>query len=407
MFNIQAIFKERLKQHVKLLNRYLRYIFNGHFMIAILFALVTLAIYYQKWLSTLSPDYRADLLIPFILAIVTMYNPIQTFLKDPDKVFLIVREEEMGPYFRNGFIYNYVMQLYIVIFVLAVITPLMQTAFPAKATGSYVLLYSFIFLAKFIHLLIHWSFIHQSSTFKTIDYIARYLLTFAVIYFMVVEQWVFAIILIALFAIYILNDYLLYKKQAGLYWEALIQNDEQQLAKFYQFASMFAEVPSIKQKQKRRKILASMIERLVTFSHDQTFRYLYWLTFARSAEYLNMYVRLSLIGGIAIVFIPNVWIGMGIGLVFLYLTAFQLLPLYSHYRTLVWLDLYPVDDEIKRREFLQMVIILCLIQTVVLGVLFMVTNTIGSFFLFIAIGSLFNLLFHYGYVKRKINSPSS
>src|SRR5699024_9478873 len=127
----------------------------------------------------------------------------------------------------------------------------------------------FVFLAKFIHLLINWSFIHQTSTFKSIDYVARYLLTFSVIYFMIVEQWVFAIVLIALFVLYVLNDYFLYKKQPGIYWEALIQNDEQQLAKFYQFASMFAEVPTIKQKQKRRKVMTSFIERFVKFSHEQ------------------------------------------------------------------------------------------------------------------------------------------
>src|SRR5699024_8186196 len=128
-----------------------RYIFNGHFMIAILFAIVTLAVYYQKWLQTLSADFPADLLIAIILSLVAVYNPIQTFLKDPDKVFLIVREKEMGPYFRRGLLYNYVMQLYIVIFVLAAITPLMQTAYPVKAMGQYVLIYSFVFVVKYIH----------------------------------------------------------------------------------------------------------------------------------------------------------------------------------------------------------------------------------------------------------------
>lgn len=402
MFNIQSIFKERFKQHMKLLNRYLRYIFNGHFMIAILFAIVTLAVYYQKWLQTLSADFRADLLIAFMLALVTIYNPIQTFLKDPDKVFLIVREKEMGPYFRRGLLYNYVMQLYIVIFVLAAITPLMQTAYPVKAMGQYVLIYSFVFVVKYIHLLVSWSFIHQSSLFRMIDLVSRFLLTFAILYFSVIEQWLFALVLLALFVLYVVNDYILYKKQPGIYWEALISNDEQQLAKFYQFASMFAEVPAVKRKQKRRKWLSAVVEKSISFSHEQTFRYLFWLTFLRSAEYMSMYIRLTVIGGLAIIFIPHEGFSIGIGVVFMYLTAFQLLPLFSHYRTLIWLDLYPISVEEKQREYLQLVVTLCLIQTIVFAVLFIFVGTIGHFFLFLAIGCLFNYLFHYMYVKKKI-----
>src|SRR5699024_4738475 len=112
MFNVKSLFNERLKQHIKLLNRYLRYIFNGHFMIAVLFAIVTLAIFYQQWLETLSPEFRADLLIAFVLSIIIVYNPIQTFLKEADKVFLLVQEKQMSGYFKRARLYNYIMQLY-------------------------------------------------------------------------------------------------------------------------------------------------------------------------------------------------------------------------------------------------------------------------------------------------------
>lgn len=65
MFNATDLFKERLQEHIKLLNRYLRYIFNGHFMIALLFIIITISIYYQQWLEQLSPNFPAA----FVLAV--------------------------------------------------------------------------------------------------------------------------------------------------------------------------------------------------------------------------------------------------------------------------------------------------------------------------------------------------
>src|SRR5690625_3300877 len=132
MFNASDIFKSRLKEHIRLLNRYLRYISNGHFMIAIFFAIVTLAVYYRKALENLHPDFPAGLIIAVVLGSVVLYNPIQTFLKEPDKVFLLVKEEEMLPYFRYSILYNYVIQLYVVLLAIAIILPLFTAAFPSK-----------------------------------------------------------------------------------------------------------------------------------------------------------------------------------------------------------------------------------------------------------------------------------
>src|SRR5690625_117315 len=89
MLNVKELFKERISAHVRLLNRYLRYIFNGHFMIAILFLIVTAAVYYQRWLSDVPETFPAALVIALLFTFVVLYNPLQLFLKRPDQVFLI------------------------------------------------------------------------------------------------------------------------------------------------------------------------------------------------------------------------------------------------------------------------------------------------------------------------------
>src|SRR5690625_4195487 len=83
MFNATDLFKSRLKEHITLLTRYLRYIFNGHFTIAIFFAIITLAVYYQKALENVHPNFPAAFIVAIVLGFVVLYNPIQTFLKEP------------------------------------------------------------------------------------------------------------------------------------------------------------------------------------------------------------------------------------------------------------------------------------------------------------------------------------
>src|SRR5690625_3887990 len=102
MFNAKELFKDRLAEHMKRLNRYLRYIFNGHFMIALLFIIITVAIYYQQWLAQLSDSFPALLVSALFLGLVVSYNPLQFLLKAPDQVFLIVKEVQLRPYFRYG-----------------------------------------------------------------------------------------------------------------------------------------------------------------------------------------------------------------------------------------------------------------------------------------------------------------
>src|SRR5699024_7092098 len=101
MFDAKALFKNRLAEHMKLLNRYLRYIFNGHFMIALIFMIVTISVYYQQWLQTITDPFIPTILMALIFGTVVSYNPLQFFLKEPDKVFIIVKEVEMRPYFKR------------------------------------------------------------------------------------------------------------------------------------------------------------------------------------------------------------------------------------------------------------------------------------------------------------------
>src|SRR5699024_11172021 len=128
----------------------------------------------------------------------------------------------------------------------------------------------------------------------------------------------------------------------------------------------------------------------------------YRLTFIRSNDYLNLYVRLTILGGIIIVFIPSSWVKVAIGLLFLYMTSFQLIPLFHHYRTSIWLDLYPVNKEIQQTSFLRDMRWLTVIQTIIFSLLFIPALDWPGLLIMLLVGGVFTYLFFKAYVSRRI-----
>src|SRR5690625_3431494 len=286
MFNATDLFKGRLKEHITLLSRYLRYIFNGHFGIAILFAIVTLAVYYQKALEDLPPNFPANFIIAFVLGIVVLYNPIKTFLKEPDKVFLLVKEEKMHAYFRFAILYNYVVQLYVVFLTMAIITPLFSVVFPFKNIIDYLLIFVIVLILKACNLLNNWWML-SSVTNKNIlflDKVIRLIICSAFFYFMLTEQLIMGSILLLAICLFVVNNYVLFRKLPGLAWEKIIENDLHRQATFYRFVSLFAEVPQVQKRLKKRRMMTKIIEKFVLFQHTSTYDYLYRLTFIRSGD---------------------------------------------------------------------------------------------------------------------------
>ncbi|HLR70090.1 MAG TPA: ABC transporter permease [Pseudogracilibacillus sp.] len=401
MFNAVELFKQRLTDHFKLLNRYLRYIFNGHFMIALIFIIITLAIYYQRWLENIGENFPSSIVIALALGFAVSYNPLQLFLKEPDKVFLIVKEEKMQRYFQLAVLYNFIVQLYIVFIITAVVLPLYNEVYPNETTLDFLYIFIIILVVKAWNLFANWNVLKiHNVRVRMFDKLIRTLLSIALFYFLLVDT--FVVITAVLYFAAIVNNIIISRKQAGLAWDVLIENDQNRLASFYRFVSMFADAPQLTKRVKKRRILSSLIHQIVPFKHSSTYDYLYRLTFIRSNDYLHMYIRLIVIGGVVIFFVPNNWLKVVFALLFIYMANFQMITLFFHYRTSIWLDIYPLNKQKKETTFIKWLVQLTFVQTIIFALLFLVWLDLAGLVLTLAGGSLFNYLFNYGFVKRKI-----
>lgn len=402
MFDSHDFFKKRLSAHLKETNRYLRYIFNGHIAFAMMFFVAASAYYYQQWLEELPENFPTAWIIGIVFGLLISYSPVRTLLKEPDLVFLLAAEHKMDAYFRDALIYSFVVQLYMLLLAAAVFGPLYTATFPDRSGKTYLMIIVVMLIFKVWNLLANWWMLKvRDPATRKIDVVIRVVLNCAVFYLLIYGNMLFAGILTVLFIILFLYNLRISRKQAGIVWDVLLEKDQNRMQSFYRIANMFADVPHLKNRVKKRQWLVGLVNR-IPFRQTFTFDYLYRITFIRSADYLGMYIRLLVIGGLLIYFIPNSWMKMIFALLFLYLSSFQMMTLYQHHRTVIWLDIYPVSNHQRKQAVLKWLYQLTFIQLVIFALLFLVIGDYLGAVTTLVAGALFTYLFIIGYVKRKL-----
>ncbi|MFC4559159.1 ABC transporter permease [Virgibacillus kekensis] len=402
MFNAHDFFMKRFAAHLKETSRYLRYIFNGHIAFAMLFFVSASAYYYQQWLADLPETFPTAVIVGGVFGLLVSYSPVRTLLKEPDLVFLIAAENRMGPYFRDSLVYSFVIQLYLLLLAGAIFGPLYFASYPERGTDIYLLTLFVLLVFKCWNLLANWWMLKiQEPGLRRIDLWVRTLLNIEVFYFIVRGEMLIAGITTLLFIFVFLYDLSVSRKQAGIAWELLVEKDRNRMQAFYRIANMFTDVPHLKNRIKSRHWIVSLVNK-VPFKNKYTYDYLYRITFIRSGDYLGMYIRLILIGGLFVFYVPTVLMKVIFALLFLYMSLFQMMTLYQHHRTIMWLDLYPVDLDERKRSLIKLMYQLAFIHVIVFALFFLVLGQLMGILAILAGGTLFNLLFINGYVKKKI-----
>lgn len=354
MLDVKQLFAERLKAHVLELTRYLRYIFTGHLAIAMVFILAALSVYYQQWLEQMPDNFPAEWLMAIILGFVATHAPIQTFVKKADLVFLIPAEYRLKGYFLRAIIYSFVTQLYLLIFAVVALAPLYFQTFPTYSSREFWLLFFLLLLLKIWSYAVSW-WMHKvrDATTRRMEVLLRYLLVTALIFFFIQQETILTLIVTVLLIGVWLVHYQLAKKTKTVNWELLIEQNYRRMRAFYRLANMFTDVPHLETQVKKRQLLAGLLTKRLPIQKNTAFLYLYRLTTVRSTDYLGIYLRLLIIGLILVWTVSNSWLMLVFAVLFLYVIFLQIVPLYQHHRTLVWIDLYPIKEEVRRKNFVQ------------------------------------------------------
>ena len=368
MFDEKKLWTMRAGRRTKDLGRYLRYIFNGHLVVVMLFLIGAAGFFYQNWITGLQPGFPVEWIMAAVTALFLAYSPVYTFLLEADKVFLLPLETKMKLYFYRSGLVSLMFQSYILLLVLAVLMP-MYAHVNRLGFRLFLPFFAVLVVLKAWNLVVSWRIQFELDTaVHTWDRAVRFLLN-GIFTFLLFKQanFFFLLILAALMFFY----YYFFKSRTerrGLKWGTLIHDEEKRMNSFYKLANLFTDVPMLKDPVKRRKWLDFLLGR-ISFSRRQTYLFLFSRTFLRSGDYLGLFLRLTIICGLALYFFSFGLLQIVLAILFMYLTGFQLLPLWKHHQNKLWVDLYPVPTQYKTNAFSSLLAILLGLQTLLFAVL--------------------------------------
>lgn len=403
MFNVEQLWKNRFSQYIKDTRKYLRYMFNDHLVIVMIFLLSGLALAYRNWLEIVPSNFPYAILMGAILSLLMTRGSIHTFLKDPDLVFLLPLEEKLKPYIKKSFVFSIVLESYFLLIVFGISVPLFLTL--TDATIQTVLgIICLFFVIKAWNLWMSWlmSF-YTDNRARLADWWIRLLLNFALLYFLFVRADYLFIGLVLVLMVGLMIYFQQASKKLNWKWEYLIENETKRMQLFYRVANLFVDVPGLKEKVKRRKWLDFVLPS-TTYHQKQSYQYLYLRTFLRSGDYFGLFFRLLAIGGMFILLLPVGYATYIAPVFVLYLTAFQLVPMWRHHYNKLWLSIYPVKEEERSRAFLKLLQMILIVQTILLSILVAFVASWLEVVIVLAGGVLFSSLYVHGVVKKKIES---
>lgn len=403
MFDAKDFFRKRLKKHIKTLNRYLRYMINGHIAFALFFFISAFSVFYQKWLETIPENFPTAIIIGVVFAFLATYQPIRTLLEEGDLVFIISAEKRMGQYFQRSLIYSYVAQIYVVLLLAAGLGPLYFASYENHTVSRYLLLICIMFVFKLSSLNINWWKMRENDErVRIAETILRYGLGVVIFTSLIEGSMMIAASGTILWAVIFLVIYTKYAKTPLVPWERLLSKDQESMYSFYKLANLFTDVPQIKAKVKRRRLLTKLFTPR-EYKQSHSFKYLYTLTFLRSGDYFNMFARLTILSGVFVLFIPYIWMQWIIAMLFLYISNLQLFSIYHKHRTTSWLHIYPIDKSLRLQAVQRLLRTLSLIQIGIYTTILLIVQTVFSALVLLGIGLLFTVYFVYLYVPKVVH----
>lgn len=365
---MSGFFGIRLARHLKKMMKYMRYVFNDHFILVCVFLLGGLGFYYSQVLKTLPANFvwGRPIILIFWLSLLQI-GRIATLAEEADKVFILPKEPEMNRYLNRAIRYSFWIPL-VALFLLGGMSMPLVVVSTGWAFSTFFYFIVMLGILKASHLRLQKYELYQISSREYYLWFLLWFITSLVaivlsLYVVPIAGPLIALVQVVFFYI------LLNKKEqtVSLDWERMIQKEKNRMHRIYQFIHLFTDVPEISSSVKRRKFLDPLLGKIKKTSQN-TYLYLYARSFLRGSEYSGLFIRLVLVAGVILFFLKEFWISMGVSVLFVYLIGFQLIPIYTQFDYMVMTHLYPVPDGQKKQAVSKLVTVLLLVAALLFSV---------------------------------------
>ena len=275
---------------------YLRYVLNDHFVLFLLVLIGFLAYQYSQLLQDFPENHWPILLfLGIVSALLLVWGGIATYMEVPDKLFLLVSEEEVKSYLKGQTARSLVFWTIVQTLFLLLFAPL----FLAMGYGLPVFLAYVLLLGIGKYLL----FRQKASKFFT---------------------------------------------ETGLDWDYVIAQESKRKQVLLRFFALFTQVKGVSNSVKRRAYL-DFILKAVQKVPGKIWQNLYLRSYLRNGDLFALSLRLLLLSLLAVIFIEQSWIATAVVVLFNYLMLFQLLALYRAFDYQYLTQLFPLEKGEKEK----------------------------------------------------------
>lgn len=369
---MRALWQKRVQKHIQEQVKYLRLVFNDHFVIAIIFLLGALGYTYANAVKGLDPQaWWLKPVLSLVLLAAVSFGRLATLLKEADSVFLLPKESGLVTYLKSARLYSSWLPLIAMAFVTLLVAPLLLITKTVPAWHIAVVLITLVIIKdrRFSIQLRQWYQADETQATKGLSLILDLAIIASQLY-----QWLNLVgVLVALGLAYYQRQQLARVQKTQLFdWLAAVGAEDSRMGRIYRLYNLFTDVPGLSSQVKRRRYLDGLLK-LITAKPANTYLYLYARGFLRGTEFSGLYIRLVVLGGIILCFSHIWWLSLALGLLLIYLVGFQLLPFYNQYDQIIFTHLYPVSTTKRIQAFSQLMRTLLLLQALLFSVILLVT----------------------------------
>lgn len=338
---MKDLFLKRKQEFRKECLGYLRYVLNDHFVLFLLVLLGFLAYQYNQLLQDFPENHWPILLfLGIVSALLLTWGGITTYIEVPDKLFLLVAEEEVKSYLKGQTVRSLVFWTIVQTLFLLLFAPL----FLAMGYGLPVFLVYVFLLGAGKYLV----FRHKASKFFT---------------------------------------------ETGLDWDYVIAQESKRKQFLLRFFALFTQVKGISNSVKRRAYL-DFILKGVQKVPGKIWQNLYLRSYLRNGDLFALSLRLIILSLSSLIFIEQSWIAVAIVILFNYLLLFQLLALYHAFDYQYLTQLFPVGKGQKERGLKEILRVIGLFVLILESLVGMVVFK-DKILIFVLVGAGFVLQFLY------------
>ncbi|GEL67852.1 ABC transporter permease [Marinilactibacillus psychrotolerans] len=351
-----SLFKQRTRIYQKQLSRYMKYVLNDHFVLAVLLLLGAGGFGYSNYVQTVSNGaILPRVILVIVMILVLSAGRITTLMQSADIVFLLPLEAEVKGILKKNIWKSFIFLAIPIAFASAAAMPLLVVTLKIEF-NSWPIFLATALLLKFFDLKVQYiTFLEKDHTRRLLMMSASKILSAVGLIFSIFVNLYSGLILVAFFGLvgtYYLKK--IYSKDKSLQWTIVIEKEENRLQKIYRFINLFTEVTFLEQHPNRLKWLDKWIETQSRKNNDPHYYYIV-RSFYRNQSYSGLVLRLTLIGILLILFSSGVIIKLILTILFLYLIGFQLTTIYQQFKQNFYFQLYPVPETGKIKSIQRLI----------------------------------------------------